>query len=282
MLSFKNEDVESIISEVADRIIVPRFKQLPADDVHYKSYNNPVTIADLEAEIELKRRLTELLPGSLVVGEEEFAQNQNVLNNFSSDAPVWTIDPVDGTKLFIAGLPYYGVIVSLSHNDQTLAAWLYDPTSREFITAEKGAGAYYKGERLKVLPACAFEKLHGVMGARLHDDFAQCQTPPDVKKPLFSRMLSSCHDYARLVRGKPHFSGNHEQMHFHCWKETCTPWDNAAGILIHSEAGGFSAHWNEERFRPSHYGRGILTAPNKQSWRELRDWILRFCELPEV
>lgn len=282
MLNIKSDAVEAIISEVAETIIVPRFQQLPPDQVHFKAPNNPVTIADLEAENELTKRLIALLPGSNVVGEEEFEHNPGILNRFYDDSPVWTIDPLDGTKLFIAGLPYYGVIVSLTFQDETLAAWLYDPTSHEFITAEHGAGAYHKGEKLSVLPPCDFEDLYGVMGARLLDDFAQCQTPPKVKKPHFSRMLSSCHDYARLVAGIPHFSGTQEQMHFHCWKKTCTPWDNAAGVLINTEAGGFTAHWNEERFRPSHYGRGILTAPDKQTWRALRDWIMRFCELPEI
>lgn len=282
MLNIKTDQVESIIRDVADRLIVPRFKNLHAHEIHFKGENNPFTVADIEAEAALKEQLMTLLPTSLVVGEEEFEHRPSVLDQFADDVPVWTIDPVDGTKAFIAGLPYYGVIVSLSSRNETLAGWLYDPSSDEFITAEKGAGAYHKGKKLRVLEPCPLESLRGVMGARLIDSYVQCETPPDVKKPNFSRMLSSCHDYARLVAGIPHFSGKQEQMHFHCWKQTCTPWDNAAGILINAEAGGFTAHWNEERFKPSHYGRGILTAPNKASWRELRDWILRFCELPEI
>lgn len=51
MLKIKSDSVEAIISEVADTLIVPRFKQLPPCDIHYKSFNNPVTIADLEAKL---------------------------------------------------------------------------------------------------------------------------------------------------------------------------------------------------------------------------------------
>ncbi|MGE4351595.1 MAG: inositol monophosphatase [Bdellovibrionales bacterium] len=282
MKSIKSEAVEAIICETADTLILPRFQELPQGAVQYKSVNNPVTIVDLEAERELTARLTDLLPGSKVVGEEAFEQNPAILDQFTGSDPVWTIDPLDGTKLFIAGAPYYGVIISLSVNDETVMAWLYDPSSKEFITAEKGAGAYHQGRKLQVLEPEPLERLRGVMGARLLDDYANCQTPPDIKKPQFSRMLSSCHDYARLVAPKPHFSGKTDQMHFHCWKQTCTPWDNAAGVLINTEAGGFTAHWNEEPLKPSHYGRGILTAPNRACWRILRDWIMRFCELPEI
>ena len=282
MLNVKSDQIEAIIADVADTLIVPRFCKLHTHEIHFKCENDPVTIADLEAEAELRKRLMDYLPGSKVVGEEEYALNAKVLDYFGSSDPVWTVDPVDGTKAFLAGQPYFGVIVTLNQNDETLAAWLYDPMSSEFVTAEKGAGAYYKGQRLSVLPAAPLDQLSGVMGARLLDAYAQCTTPPDVATPQFARMLSSCHDYARLVVGVPHFSGRFPQMHFHCWKQTCTPWDNAAGVLINTEAGGFTAHWNEARFHPSHYGRGILTAPDKRSWRELRDWILRFCELPEI
>lgn len=283
MLNIKSESVEKIISEVADIAILPRFQQLRQHDVHYKSVNNPVTIADLESELLLSQRLVDLLPGSKVVGEENFEKQSDILSLFEGGEPVWIIDPVDGTKHFISGQPYFGVIVSLVQNDETLMAWLYDVSSKEFVTAEKGAGAYHQGRKLQVLPPAPLSELRGVMGARLLADYAaQCQAPDNIPKPSFARMMSSCHDYARLVAPKPHFSGKLDQMHFHCWKETCTPWDNAAGSMIHAEAGGFTAHWNEERFRPSHYGRGILSAPDKASWRELRDWILRFCELPEI
>ncbi len=282
MLNIKTEAVEALIKEIANTVIVPRFQQLCKSEVRFKSINNPVTVVDIEAERLLSQHLMELLPGSTVVGEETYEKNPGILEQFADDSPVWIVDPVDGTKHFIAGQPYYGVIVSLAQANETLMAWLYDATSQEFITAEKGAGAYHCGRKLQVLPPAPLTEMRGVMGARLLADFARCEMPLNIPKPSFSRMMSSCHDYARLVAPKPHFSGNLDQMHFHCWKETCTPWDNAAGILIHAEAGGFSAHWNEERFRPSHYGRGILTAPDKKSWRELRDWIIRFCELPEI
>jgi len=282
MLKIKSDDVEKIIVEVADSFIIPHFRTLHAHEIHFKSEDDPVTIADIEAETALRDRLLGLLPGSKVLGEEAFHVDSSLLGHFSGDSPVWIIDPVDGTKAFIMGEPTYGVIVSLSQQNQTLAAWLYDPTSREFVTAEKGAGTYYKGKRLSVLPANEITKMSGMLGSRLIDAYQECTVPANVPCPLFERMLSSCHDYARLVVDEPHFSRRVSQMHFHCWKNTCTPWDNAAGVLINTEAGGYTAHWNDEPFAPSHYGRGILTAPDQDSWREIKNWIESFCTLPEV
>ncbi len=281
MLKIKSDEVEKAITEVADQYIVPRFRNLQAGDIHFKGEDDPYTIADKEAESALSERLLALLPPSKVVGEEAFAADSGLLKHFSCDSPVWIIDPVDGTKAFIAGEPVYGVIVALTEQNQTIAAWLYDPTSREFITAEKGAGAYYKGQRLSVLPPAPIAQMSGVVGNRILKAFHQCEKNKPAEKATFHRMLSACHDYARLVVDEPHFSRTTTQAHFHTWLNTCTPWDCAAGILIHGEAGGYTAHWNGDPFRPSHYQRGILSAPDRESWQALRGWIAQFCVMPE-
>ncbi len=278
MLKINMQEVESAIREVAQTVIVPRFRQLKAHDIHFKSEDNPVTIADQEAEIALKERLLALLPGSLVVGEEEFESNPGILRHFSSDQPVWTIDPVDGTKPFIAGEPYYGVIVSLTKQDQTVAGWLYDPTSDEFVTAEKGSGAYYKGKKLSVLPPLPPEEMTGLVGIRIVKAFQKNPEAQAAPHPRFATMLSACHDFASLVVGEPHFSRVTSQPHFHAWLEFCSPWDGSAGLLIHTESGGYTAHFDGSPVAPSHYGNGHMSAGSKESWQELRNWIATFCK----
>ncbi len=282
MLNINMEKVADIITNVADSKIVPRFGKLSAQDIHFKSEDNPVTIADKEAEKELSTRLLDLLVGSKVVGEEAFDKDQSISDCFLGDSPVWIIDPVDGTKPFIAGEPFYGVIVSLAEQNQVVASWLYDPTSKEFVTAQKGAGAYYKGRRLSVLPADSLDNMSGILGRRIHGSFEKkgVHLSPQ-SNPSIHRMHSSCHDYARLVVDGPHFSGQTTQVHFHSWLCTCTPWDCSAGILIHSEAGGYTAHWNGKAFSPSHYGRGLLSAPSEESWHEIKNWISSCCVFPE-
>ncbi len=283
MLKINHSAVEAAIREVAQTIILPRFQNLHMGDIKFKSGDDPVTIADQEAESELTKRLLALLPGSKVLGEEAFAADSSLLDQFSGESPVWIIDPLDGTKAFVAGDPVFGVIVALAEQNQTIAGWLYDPTSDEFITAEKGAGAYYKGKKLSVLPPAPLEKMIGTLGARVRDayDVSLCAKQDAGLQPIWHRMLSACHDYASLVVQEPHFARRRPPMSFHGTYCTCTPWDNAAGVLIHAEAGGYSAHWNGDAFAPNHYGRGLLSAPDKESWLALREWILSFCKLPE-
>lgn len=282
MLQVKFDAVESVIRDVAAQVIVPRFRNLKSHDIHFKSADDPVTIADKEAEIALKDRLLDLLPGSEVVGEEAFASDSSILSRFSGESPVWIIDPVDGTKAFIAGEPVYGVIVALAERNQTVAGWLYDPTSDEFVTAEVGGGAYHSGNKLSVLPAAPVGQMSGALDSAIlervqGDDLSREATA----RPDLCRMLSACHDYARLVVGQPHFSRTASQLHFHGTHCTCTPWDSAAGVLINAEAGGYTAHWTGEPFLPSDFGRGILTAPDPDSWHAIREWISSLCALPD-
>lgn len=282
MLKINPNDVEILIQDVAERLIQPRFKNLHIGDIKFKSGDDPVTIADNEAESELTARLLDLLPGSKVVGEEAFAADSKILSSFSGSEPVWIIDPLDGTKAFVASDPVYGVIVALAEQNQTVAGWLYDPTSKEFVTAERGAGAYYKGKKLSVLPPDRLENMAGIFGPCLREACQNISLPFGAKNPETHWMLSACHDFAALAVGEPHFARRlKKQMHFHATHCICTPWDMAAGILIHEEAGGYSAHWDGEAFAPSHYGKGILSAPDKESWHRLKDWIKGFCPFPK-
>lgn len=281
MSKIKMDDVEKLIIEVADSIILPRFRNMKAHEIHFKGDDSPYTIADTEAEAAFSERLRDLLPGSKVVGEEDFEENRSVIKYFSGEDPVWTVDPVDGTKCFIAGEPFYGIIISLNQNNETIAGWLYDPTSKEFVTAEKGSGAFYKGKKLSVLPPASLSEMKGVIGYRIicnWRDFKE-ECAATLSCPEILPMHSSCHDFARLVAPEGHFSGQLPPIHFHMWKETCTPWDSAAGILIHGESGGYTRHWDKEQFKPNHHGKGTLSAPSEESWDEIAAWVRSFCKV---
>jgi fructose-1,6-bisphosphatase/inositol monophosphatase family enzyme len=52
------------------------------------------------------------------------------------------------------------------------------------------------------------------------------------------------------------------------------PWDHAAGVLLHREAGGYSAHFDGSAYRPSETGGGLLLAPDEKSWKELSAALL--------
>src|SRR5580704_17579619 len=83
--------VAMLIQDVAEEHILPYFRNLKAEHIAYKSGDDPVTIADKQAELALSSRLLDLLPGSNVVGEEAFASDQGILSRFSGESPVWIV-----------------------------------------------------------------------------------------------------------------------------------------------------------------------------------------------
>ncbi|GAA2751583.1 hypothetical protein GCM10010440_64410 [Kitasatospora cinereorecta] len=98
-------EVDRIVREVAEQEIVSRFGRLVAGEIAEKAPGDLVTVADRAAEEALTARLTALLPGSAVVGEEAVSADPGVLKALDGPDPVWIVDPIDGTHNFVAGNP---------------------------------------------------------------------------------------------------------------------------------------------------------------------------------
>jgi fructose-1,6-bisphosphatase/inositol monophosphatase family enzyme len=277
-LSVDIDAVTTIIREVAAEKILPRFRNLQVGDVAFKLGDDPVTIADKEAESELSARLSGLLKGSKTVGEEAFAANPSILEAFFGESPVWVIDPIDGTRNFVRGSPQFGVIISLAQQNQLVAGWIYDPTSNEVVAAERGSGAWYRGQRLRIAPPVPLANMHGFLGDRLL--VAYEGKKPMGKKPVFEKMRAAAHEYPRLVLDRAHFGKEEQQVHFRISYAYATPWDDGAGVLIHREAGGYSAFWDGTPYQPSEMNRGLALAPDKESWQVLKAWCRTFTDLP--
>ena len=245
------DTVVRIIREVAVEAILPRFCRLEAGDIREKKGpNDLVTVADTEAEILLSQRLRELLPSSVVVGEESVAADAKVLDHLSGGAPVWIIDPVDGTLNFAKGRPRFGVIVALVAEGRTLQGWIHDPLADRTATAVAGQGAWIDGKRQIIGPPAPIMSMRGSAGWRRNDRLTAC-----VGKLL--NQGSAAHDYLDLLEGRLDFAF-FRQLH---------PWDHAAGVLMHGEAGGHNALLDGNPYRPRPGGPGLLLAPEAESWR---------------
>lgn len=118
--------VEEAVRKAAAVEIMPRFRQLASHEVLEK--NGPhdlVTVADRLAEEHLTAALTAILPGSVVVGEEAVHADPAVYEALLGDAPVWIVDPVDGTRQFVHGEAGFCTLVALAHQGELLASWTY-------------------------------------------------------------------------------------------------------------------------------------------------------------
>ncbi|MBN42699.1 MAG: inositol-1-monophosphatase, partial [Alphaproteobacteria bacterium] len=132
--------VTELIKAVADDIILPRFKALGDGEVDQKDGGEVVTIADLESEAWLTRHLPDLVPGSVVVGEEAVFADKSIFKRLSGVDPVWVIDPVDGTWNFANGRSIFAVIVAFVINGEVEAGWIYEPVSERLAFGGREAG----------------------------------------------------------------------------------------------------------------------------------------------
>lgn len=252
--------ITGIIASVAETEILPRFQALGTEGVRAKSHpGDLVTDADVAAERVLTARLTEELPGSVVVGEEAAFHDPSILDRIQEEAPVWIVDPVDGTSNFAHGRPTFATAVALCLGGRTEMAWLHDPITGRTIVARHGGGAWDGERRLQVSGrGRPLAELCGSPGYRV----------PKIMTGTFGRHLrhgSAAHDYMALVDGPMHFAVYRRLM----------PWDHAAGILIHREAGGVDGLLDGTPYAPTMLDGTLVIAPDKASWKTIRDYIAR-------
>jgi histidinol-phosphatase len=111
--------------------------------IDLKADQSPVTIADRNAEEILRKKISKYFPEHGIIGEE--------FGNHNPDAEwVWTIDPVDGTRSFIRGLPLFASMIALLHNGEPVLGIIELPALGETAWAVKGKGAFANGKPLKV------------------------------------------------------------------------------------------------------------------------------------
>lgn len=231
---------------------MPRFRSLAEGDTWEKRPGSVVTVADQEAEHALTKGLEALLPGSTVVGEEAVAENPDLLHRINGDAPVWIVDPVDGTRNFAAGKSEFAVIIAFILEGETRAGWIYRPVEKTLATAVAGDGAWVDGKRVRVAAPAPVEQMTGSLGARLrrNKDFSG-------RFKAVTNTKCCAVDYLSIITGKIHFAYYRNLM----------PWDHAAGHLMHREAGGYSACLDGKDYRPGRQSEGgMLLVPGSGDW----------------
>ncbi|MFF0473173.1 inositol monophosphatase family protein [Streptomyces sp. NPDC004284] len=235
-------EVEEAVRKAAAAEIMPRFRQLAADDIVEK--NGPhdlVTVADRAAEVHLTASLTALLPGSVVVGEEAVHADPALYEALRGDAPVWIVDPVDGTRQFVHGDPAFCTLVALAQHGEVLASWTFAPALEQLAVAVRGRGATLNGQAIRSGSPAPGEVLEV---ATSHPDY----TTPDQKRALLGLRTEGVRprpcgsaglEYLAVARGE--LAGTAFSWEY--------AWDHAAGLLLVAEAGGATTTIAGEPFR---------------------------------
>jgi histidinol-phosphatase len=116
--------------------ITLRYFLRPDLHVESKADQSPVTVADREAEAHMRRRIEAAFPDDGIVGEEHGERP-------GTSGFVWTLDPIDGTKSFVAGVPLYATLVGVLEGDESRIGVINAAAAGEMVYAATGEGAWY-------------------------------------------------------------------------------------------------------------------------------------------
>lgn len=221
-----------------------RKDDLPVD---LKSDDTPVTMADRLAETKVRELIIEAFPEDAILGEE-FPEREG------HSGYRWILDPIDGTKSFIHGVPLYGTLIGLEFEEKSVLGVIRIPALEECVYAAKGQGAWYvqganppKPARVSKLPTLAqslfltsevacFE----TTGRRGAYDRVQSAT-------RLTRTWGDCYGYLLVATGRAEVMID----------PIMAIWDAAPLLPILEEAGGTFTDW---KGNPSiSAGEGIAT-----------------------
>ncbi|WP_046904769.1 inositol monophosphatase family protein [Croceibacterium atlanticum] len=245
--------------EVADKVILPRFRNLAHGEIEDKGGNDPVTVADREAEALLREGLARLNDNIGFVGEEAAHADSSILDRLAG--PCWIVDPLDGTRNFAGGKPPFGIMIAMADGGEAQSGWIYDCLSGRFCAAHKGEGAFVDGERITARETSETPPLAAI--SLLFMDDSQRERMKDGIAPHYQLVdipYCAAEQYPRLALGVNDVS----------IFERTLAWDHAAGVLWLNEAGGKAARFDGSAYRVDEVGRtGLIGAASPRRWDEL-------------
>jgi myo-inositol-1(or 4)-monophosphatase len=247
------------VRTVALEEILPRYRSV---DATLKSDGSLVTAADYASQDALVRRLRAIDPAP-VIAEEMPSHEQLAVHAAASR--FWCIDPLDGTKNFASGVPFFAVSVALVEADRPVFGTVYDPIADEAFFAVRGAGAWLNHRPLRV-PAVAPTLDGATAEVSLRRDTAKLKGALKRHKPYRRRLTSgsSALSWCHLAAGRI-------DVMLHSGQKM---WDYAAGALILEEAGGVlealgrQAFWGADVWR-----RSVVAARSPMLLDAWADWI---------
>lgn len=257
----------AILKQAAQQEILPRFRRL--DDGMIKTKTGAfdlVTEADTNAERVITAAILAHSPNTLVIGEEAVSANPALLTSSLEDRITIYVDPVDGTANFAGGLPLFAVMAAVVQNGEPVAGVIYDPMGDDFLMAEKGCGTWQvfpdgRRIRMKFADPVPLEEMGGLASTGfLPLEQRRIVLGNLAKIKMLGNYRCAGHEYRFAAGGNIHFLMYNKLM----------PWDHVAGALMMRECGAHVAKFDGSDYRPSDTSGGLLIAPDKDSWDELK------------
>ena len=197
-----------------------------AQAIEFKGLNDLVSYVDKNAEKQLVRNLSKVLPEAGFTTEEKTINKVGPVYN-------WIIDPLDGTTNFIHGLPTYSISIALYEEDKPVIGVVYEINRGEMFSAYKGGVAYLNGKPIQVSSRTRLADCLLATGFPYYDFEKQAQY-----MALFAEMMRSCHGLRRIGSAAVDLAyvacGRFDAY----FEYNLNAWDVAAGAYLVQQAGG--------------------------------------------
>lgn len=190
---------------------------------------SPVTVADRQAEERLRAMIEARFPDHGILGEEYGETNPGARYR-------WILDPIDGTKSFVQGVPLYGVLVGLERDDEPVIGVCFLPALNEMVAAARGEGCTVNGRRAQVSNVAQItDAVLLASDTRSFDEYGRGGAYRELESHVkFARSWGDCYGHVLVATGRA------EMM----LDPIMNSWDCAALLPIVQEAGGTFTDWS--------------------------------------
>jgi histidinol phosphatase-like enzyme (inositol monophosphatase family) len=219
-------DFIHILARESAAVILPHYGK-PELAVEVKADESPVTVADRAAELRLRELIKAKFPEHGIIGEE--------FGNENADAEwVWVLDPIDGTKSFITGVPLWGTLIALVHRGQPVLGCIHQPVLNQLVIGD-GRTTTLNGQPVRTRATTqlgvATLLTSDTRNLAKYQDGAACERLAEQVR--IYRTWADCYGYLLVATGFADISMD----------PIMNPWDIAALVPIIRGAGGVITDW---------------------------------------
>ena len=195
-----------------------------------KADRTPVTAADREAEAIMRRTIAAAFPSHAILGEEE--------GETPGTAPVrWIIDPLDGTRTFVRGVPLFGTLVGVEVGDEPVVGVIYMPALDEMVAAARGEGCTWNGRPCRVSAEACLDQALLVVTDECTARARSAAYDRLAGRTAMQRTWADCYGYVLVATGRAEIALD----------PVMNVWDCAALLPVVEEAGGRFTDWRGRR-----------------------------------
>jgi myo-inositol-1(or 4)-monophosphatase len=224
-------DAASKAALTAGEYILQHFRQ--EQEIRAKGPQDVVTQVDIDAEDIIVATILEAFPDHQLLGEESHSASLRAEN-------LWVIDPLDGTRNYTIGIPFFCVSIALTRRGRPILGVVYDPFRGELFSAEAGRGTCLNGEPVQVTPKASLEQAIVYVGFLP----AQNASDPGLSLPMFLRLrpsIAAMRNIGSAALSLAYVASGRLDVAYH---DQLGPWDLLAGALLIEEAGGVATDFH--------------------------------------